>query len=81
MTRDSRQRYIKSMMERGMPFEKVYQTSDGIPRFKWWIYPEGTNNGYLSPSLSEEELTYYLTKCPEGTTFRREDILGYEIDD
>ena len=80
MTRDSRQRYIKQMMALGSKFEDIYKESDGTPRFTWFVYPVATfPHTHTMSNKSQEEIEEYCASI--NATFKRIDLLGYEIED
>lgn len=78
MTRDSRQRYIKQMMALGSKFEDIYKESDGTPRFTWFVYTS-YNLTHTISNKSQEEIKEYCASI--NATFKRIDLLGYEIED
>lgn len=80
MDREQREKLIIDSMQRGIPFEDVYQESDGIPFFHYWIFPPNIYSYYMTERMSETQLNDYLATLQPGTTSKRVDRLGYTLD-
>jgi len=79
MDREQREKLVIESMQRGMPFEAIYQESDGIPFFHYWVY-EPTKSAVMTERMSKSELNDYVATLIPGTTFKRVDRLGYTLD-